>query len=156
MIRASQIMAATIGYNKTPDSTAVGQRAPVREEASKARVLLVEDHEDTRFMMRTMLEIRGGISVVEAEDGVTAIALAESIRPDIILIDGSLPLLDGLSATRRIRELSSNCDVPIVFISGHALPDFEAQVYAAGCTDFLVKPFTLSELDRVLERHLST
>ena len=148
-------MATTLGYNQAPNSTATGHRAPVPGQTSNACVLVVEDHEDTRFMLRTMLEIRGGIDVVEAVDGQMAIALAESVRPDLILIDGNLPQLDGLTAKRRIRELVSARDVPIVFISGHALPDFEDKAFAAGCTDFLVKPFTLSELGLLLERHLS-
>jgi two-component system cell cycle response regulator DivK len=118
-------------------------------------VLIVEDHEDTRFMLRKVLEMRGVVSVVEAENGEAATALAESLRPDLILMDGTLPLLDGFAATRRIRELASGRDVPIVFLSGHAQPDFEARAFAAGCTDYLVKPFPIGELDRVLERHLS-
>lgn len=122
---------------------------------SNACVLVVEDHADTRFMLRTMLEIRGGITVVEAEDGEMAIALAESVCPDLILIDANLPLLDGLTATRRIRQLIPVRDVPIVFISGHALPDFESKALAAGCTDYLVKPFTLTALNLLLERYLS-
>lgn len=106
-------------------------------------------------MLRTILEIRGGISIVEAENGEVATALAESLHPDLILMDGTLPLLDGFAATRRIRELASVRDVPIVFLSGHAHPAFEAQAFAAGCTDYLVKPFALGELKRVVERHLS-
>lgn len=148
-------MASTLSYNQKPDSTATGQSAPVRGQSSDACVLVVEDHADTRFMLRTMLEIRGGISVVEAEDGEMAITLAERMRPDLILIDANLPLLDGLTATRRIRALVPVRDVPIVFISGHALPDFESKAFAAGCTDYLVKPFTLSDLNRLVERHLS-
>jgi CheY-like chemotaxis protein len=117
-------------------------------------VLIVEDHHDTRFMLRTILEMRGGVSVVEAENGEEATALAESQRPDLILMDGTLPLVDGFAATRRIRELTSVRDVPIIFLSGHAQPAHEAKAFAAGCTDYLVKPFALGELERVLERHL--
>ena len=105
-------------------------------------------------MLRTILEMRCGVSVVEAENGATAIAMAERLRPDLILMDGTLPLLDGFAATRRIRALASASGVPIVFISGHAQPDSEAMALAAGCTDYLVKPFALGELERVLERHL--
>lgn len=105
-------------------------------------------------MLRTILELRGGVSVVEAENGETATALAESLHPDLILMDSTLPLLDGFAATHRIRELASASGVPIVFLSGHAQPAFEAKAFAAGCTDYLVKPFALSELERVLERHL--
>ncbi len=117
-------------------------------------VLIVEDHQDTRFMLRTILEMRGGVSVVEAENGEEATALAESLRPDLILMDGTLPLVDGFAATRRIRELTSGRDVPIIFLSGHAQTASEAKAVAAGCTDYLVKPFALGELERVLVRHL--
>ncbi len=106
-------------------------------------------------MLRTVLEMRGSINVVEAENGEMATTLAESLHPDLILMDGTLPLLDGFAATRRIRELASGRDVPIVFLSGHAQPASEAKAFAAGCTDYLVKPFALGELKRVLERHLS-
>lgn len=116
--------------------------------------LIVEDHEDTRFLLRTILEMRG-VLVIEADNGETAIALAESLQPDLILMDGTLPLLDGFAATRRIRGLASASDVPIVFLSGHAQPASEARAFAAGCTDYLVKPFAVGELERRLERHLS-
>lgn len=118
-------------------------------------VLIVEDHEDTRFMLRTILEMRGVVSVVEAVNGETATALAESLCPDLILMDGTLPLLDGFAATRRIRQLACGHNVPIVFLSGHAQPDSQTEAFAAGCTDYLVKPFAIVELERVLARHLS-
>ena len=138
------------------DARSSGAHIAQRQPASAPPlVLIVEDHEDTRFLLRTILEMRGGISVVEAENGELATALAESLHPDLILMDGTLPLLDGFAATRRIRELASTWDVPIVFLSGHAQPASEAKAFAAGCTDYLVKPFALRELERVLERHLS-
>jgi CheY-like chemotaxis protein len=118
-------------------------------------VLIVEDHQDTRFMLRTILEMRGGVSIVEADNGEAAATLVESLRPDLILMDGTLPLLDGFAATRRIRGLASGRDVPIVFLSGHAQPASEARAFDAGCNDYLVKPFAVGELARVLERHLS-
>ncbi len=106
-------------------------------------------------MLRTVLEMRGGISVVEAENGEMATALAESMRPDLILMNGTLPLLDGFAAMRRIRELASAYDVPIIFLSGNAQLATKAEAFAAGCTDYMVKPFALSELKRLMERHLS-
>ena len=114
---------------------------------------MVDDHEDTRLLLRTLLEARGA-NVVEAEDGQMAIALAKSVHPNLILIDASLPLLDGFEATSRIRELSSMSDVPIVFISGHALPASQAKAFAAGCTDYLVKPIDFGAWDSLLERYL--
>lgn len=148
-------MATTIGDNRPLDLTAQSQPAPVPEQASNARVLLVEDHEDTRFMLRTMLELRGGISVIEAEDGEMAVALAENMYVDLILMDSDLPLLDGYTVTRRIRQLTARREVPIVFLSDHAQPAAKARAFAAGCTDYLVKPFDFGEWGRVLERHLS-
>lgn len=146
---------AALDYSQRPDSTAKGQSAPLQAQAYNACVLVVEDHEDTRLMLRTILELRGGIRVVEAENGETAIALAESMHPDLILMDTDLPLLDGYMATRRIRQLKSSREVPIVFLSGHAQPMAQAKAFDAGCTDYLVKPFALGEMERVLERHLS-
>ena len=148
-------MATISGYNQTPDIIVQGQRAPVSAEASNACVLVVEDHEDTRFLLRTVLEMRGDVSVIEAENGEMAVALAKDVRIDLILMDADLPLLDGYAATRRIRELTPAREVPIVFISGHAQPAAEAKALAAGCDDYLVKPFDLVGLDGVLERHLA-
>ena len=132
-----------------------GERVPVPAQTSHACVLLVEDHDDTRFMLRTMLELRGCISVVEAENGEMAVALARNVQIDLILMDTDLPLLDGYTATRRIREFTSTSEIPIVFLSGHAQPAAEAKAFAAGCTEYLVKPFALDELSSLLERHLS-
>ncbi|MEP6913389.1 MAG: response regulator, partial [bacterium] len=75
-------------------------------------------------------------------------------NPDLILIDGTLPLLDGYEVTRRIRKLAFRSEVPIVFLSGHAQPSAEAEAFAAGCNDYLVKPYGLVKLGSVLERHL--
>lgn len=124
-------------------------------ETFNACVLVVEEHEDTRFMLKTILELRGGISVIEAENGEMAVALAENVHVDLILIDSDLPLLDGYAATRRIRELTSTREVPIVFLSGHAQPAAEAKAFAAGCNDYLLKPFALGELGSLLERYLA-
>lgn len=148
-------MATTIDYKQTPGSISQGQHAPVPSQISNACVMVVEDHEDTRFMLRTLLEMRGGISVIEAENGEMAIALARNVRLDLILMDTNLPLLDGYTATRRIRELTSTSAVPIVMLSGYAEPAAQAKAFAAGCNDYLVKPFALGELGNMLERHLS-
>ena len=115
-------------------------------------VLVVEDHEDTRFMLRVLLEMRG-LEVVEAADGEEAVRAAESVRPGLVLMDGGLPLLDGLAAERRIRESEGLRGVPVVMLSGRAEPDFRARALASGCDGFLVKPFSAAQLDSVLERH---
>ena len=125
------------------------------EQSSRERplVLVTDDHADTRLMFRTMLGMRG-YSVIEAADGEQAVLLAESAAPDLILMDGTLPLLDGLGATRRIRELSNGRKMPIVFICGRAEPNFRATALDAGCDDFLEKPLNFDLLGSVLEKHL--
>lgn len=145
-------MATKIDYKQEPDSTA--QLELGAAQTFKACVLVAEDHEDTRCLLRTILEMRGA-SVVEAENGEMAIALAENVHLDLILMDGTLPLLDGIEATRRIRQLTFAREIPIVFLSAHAQPAVKDRAFAAGCTDYLVKPFGVGELEGVLERHLS-
>jgi DNA-binding response OmpR family regulator len=119
----------------------------------KPLVLIVEDHEDTRFMLQYVLEMRG-CRVALAEDGVTAVRAAWSEHPDLILMDAALPRLDGMAATRLIRRVAALNDVPIIFLSGHAHPAFRDMVLKIGGDDYLVKPFEIKQLDRVLEKHL--
>jgi CheY-like chemotaxis protein len=116
-------------------------------------VLVVEDHEDTRFMLRYLMENRG-CTVVEAGDGESAIRLTESMNPDLILMDSSLPKLDGLTATRRIRELPTRNSIPIIMLSGQALPRFRDQALLAGSSDVLAKPLDLNAFEILTGRHL--
>jgi CheY-like chemotaxis protein len=121
--------------------------------AGGSKVLVAEDHEDTRFLLRTLLE-RRGLAVVEACDGEEACDVALRERPDLILMDGGLPRLDGLAATRRMRGLAQLSRVPIVFLSGHAGQQDQLDAHAAGCDDYVVKPFDVARLDYILNRHL--
>lgn len=114
-------------------------------------VLVADDDADTRLLFRTVLEIRG-YGVIESADGEETVRTAESERPDLILMDGSLPHLSGLDATRRIRGSEHIGNVPIVFITGHSGSAFVAQARAAGCDEYLVKPFDLAQLDDLLEK----
>jgi CheY-like chemotaxis protein len=99
-------------------------------------VLIVEDHEDTRAMLKVYLEM-GGCRVLEADNGATAVELAETARPDIVLMDARLPVLDGLSAALRIRSNSSLDHIPIIAVTGNAAPQFEI------CDYCLIKPLDL-------------
>lgn len=121
--------------------------------AYASKVLVAEDHEDTRALLRTILE-RRGFAVVEARDGVEACDVALRERPDLILMDSGLPLLDGVAATRRLRGLTPLSGVPIVFLSGHAGPQHQLDARDAGCDDYVVKPFDIARLDGILSRHL--
>jgi len=106
-------------------------------------------------MLRTLLEMRG-MRVVEAEDGEAGVRAAEEIHPDLILMDGSLPHLDGLAATRLIREREALQCVPVVILSGHCAPNSQEDAFAAGCSDYLVKPLDFEQLDRVLQNRLTS
>jgi CheY-like chemotaxis protein len=115
--------------------------------------LVAEDHEDTRFLLKTLLNFRG-LAVVEASNGEEAVELAGRELPDLILMDGSLPLLDGCTATRRVRSLARLSDVPIVFLSGHADEASQAAARDAGCDEYMTKPLDTALLDRILTRRL--
>ena len=116
-------------------------------------VMVVEDFEDNRFMMRRLLEM-SGYRVLEAVNGEEAVELAHKERPQLILMDLSLPQLDGLAATRRIRQHPDMKDVPIVAVSAHDTADFHADALAAGCNDYVTKPIDFDQLEALLSRLL--
>ena len=122
------------------------------------RVLLVEDFEDSRFSLSKLLEIEG-YEVLEAVDGAQAVNLALSAKPDLILMDLSLPVIDGLSATKQIREYESQSHdslyrVPIIALSAHDMSDFHTRARDAGCTDYVTKPIDFDALMTVMSKYL--
>jgi two-component system cell cycle response regulator DivK len=123
-----------------------------RRVSAQPLVLVADDDPDTRLLFRTVLEIRG-YCVTEAADGEEIVRAAESARPDLILMDGSLPRQSGFDAARQIRRFRHMDGVPIVFISGHAGGTFIALAREAGCDEYLVKPFDLAQLEDVLEKY---
>ena len=102
-------------------------------------VLLVEDNEDNRIIYSTVLR-HVGYDVVEAEDGVRAIELARSTKPDLILMDISIPQIDGWEATRILRMDPLTRDIPIIALTAHALPDDREKAAQVGFTAYLAKP----------------
>ena len=123
------------------------------DSAAPLKVLVVEDYEDTRALMRLELEKRG-FRVVEAMDGEQGVASALHERPDIILMDIGLPLIDGIEATRRIRNDNSMRDVLIVALTAHHETEYRAQALAAGCDAYLTKPIDFDWLIDLLGRLL--
>ncbi len=117
--------------------------------ARQPTILVVEDHDDTREMLHTLLEA-WGFRVVEACDGLEAVEAASRERPEMILMDGSLPFLDGLEATRRIRENGLRDQVKILALDGWGTPSYHAAALAAGCDDSIKKPLDFDRLRKYL------
>ena len=112
------------------------------------KLLLVEDNEMNRDMLSRRL-IRKGFELVIAVDGGEGVALAKSSLPDLILMDISLPVIDGLEATRQIKAHAETAAIPIIALTAHAMTEDRDRALAAGCDDFDTKPI---ELPRLLEK----
>lgn len=125
----------------------------MKEQAEPLTVLLVEDTEDNRFMMRRLLEM-SGYRVVEAMNGDEAVRLARAESPQLILMDLSLPVIDGLAATRLIRKLPEFESTPIIAVSAHDTSDFQSEAIQAGCNSYVTKPIDFSELEELIDKLL--
>jgi two-component system, cell cycle response regulator DivK len=110
-----------------------------------AKVLLVEDNEMNRDMLSRRL-FRRGHEVVIAEDGLAGVNLARSVRPDIILMDMSLPVMDGWEATRQIKADPATRQIPVIALTAHAMAGDEEKAMAAGCNGYETKPVDLNRL----------
>jgi two-component system cell cycle response regulator DivK len=123
--------------------------------ATPATILVAEDSADTRAVLRRMLAYRG-YYVVEATDGREAVEVALSECPDLVLMDLNMPVMDGLAATERIRELKERCgDVPIVAVTAFDTYGIREAALEAGCNAYLLKPLDLDELESVIAGLLS-
>ena len=105
------------------------------------RILVVEDQEDNRRILRDLLT-SAGYEMTEAVNGEEGIALAETSRPDLILMDIQLPGLDGYEATRRIKANLALRAIPIIAVTSYALSGYEVKAREAGCDDYVTKPFS--------------
>ena len=120
-----------------------------------AKVLLIEDNEMNRDMLSRRL-IRRGFQVVFAMDGQQGVDLARSERPDIILMDMSLPVIDGWEATRRVKADDATRSVPVIGLTAHAMAGDREKAIEAGCDDYDTKPVELDRLIGKIERLLGT
>jgi len=105
------------------------------------RILVVEDQEDNRQILRDLLA-NAGFEMIEAEDGQQALTQAAKHKPDLILMDIQLPLLDGYEATRQIKADPALKDIPIIVVTSYALSGDEEKAHAAGCDAYVAKPFS--------------
>ena len=109
------------------------------------RILVVEDTEDNRRIMRDLLS-SAGYELIEAETGEAGVAMAKSHRPDLILMDIQLPVLDGYEASRQIKADPALRDIPIIAVTSYALSGDEEKTRAAGCNGYVAKPFSPRQL----------
>lgn len=115
------------------------------------RVLLVEDNDDNRTIFATILTHRG-YDVVEAPNGLEGVLKAESHHPDLIIMDLSLPVMDGIEATRRIRSNPHTSGIPVLAVTAHARESDRDNAIRAGCNDYLAKPVEPRRLVEQVER----
>jgi CheY-like chemotaxis protein len=125
-----------------------------QETRMMAKILLVEDDEDNRDMLSRRLQ-RKGYRVVQAADGQEAVEMAVRERPDLILMDVGLPVMDGLEATRRIRARTLTQSTPMIAVTAHAMADDRDRALQAGCDDYHAKPVELARLVAQMEALLA-
>ena len=113
-------------------------------------VLIVEDDEDARYLMRLELEHLGYL-IVEAENGEQAVEVAEREQPDIILMDLSLPRMDGIAATQKIRATDGFNGVPVIAVTAHQETDFREEAKAAGFDAYVTKPIDMNWLSELIK-----
>ena len=116
-------------------------------------ILVVEDQEDNRQIMRDLLTAND-YEMTEAENGEEALAAVAKDRPDLILMDIQLPVMDGYEATRRIKADPSLRSIPVIAVTSYALSGDEVKPRAAGCNDFVPKPFSPRQLLAKIRQYL--
>ena len=147
----STIRTVESNNHKTPKIAPAARPTPMLEKDTRdPTVLIVEDDEDSRYMMRLELELLGYL-VVEAEDGEKAVAVAAREKPDIILMDLSLPVMDGLAATQKIRATEGFNGVPVIAVTAHQETDFREGAKAAGFAAYVTKPIDMNWLSELIK-----
>lgn len=119
----------------------------------KRRILVVEDQEDNRAILRDLLT-HDGFEVLEALTGEEGVRMAEVLRPDLVLMDIQLPIVDGYEATRRIKGQPGLRAIPIIAVTSYALSGDELKAKAAGCDGYVTKPFSPRRLLAIVRAYL--
>ena len=118
------------------------------------RILIVEDQEDNRTILRDVLSTVG-YELIEALNGEDGVKLAQNERPDLILMDIQLPKMDGYEATQQIKSIAELKTIPIIAVTSYALSGDEAKARAAGCDGYIAKPYSPRELLAMVRKYLS-
>ena len=113
------------------------------------KILYVEDNDDNLYMLSLRFEALEGYEIISAPDGAEGVAKALAERPDLILMDLNLPVVDGWEATRQLKANAATRDIPIIALTAHAMPGEREKALAAGSDDFDTKPI---EFDRLMAK----
>ena len=124
------------------------------ESGMSKRILMVEDTEDNRQIVRDLVGA-AGYELLEAGDGAEGLAMAGKHKPDLILMDIQLPVMDGYETTRRIKADPALSGIPIIAVTSDALSGDEAKTKAAGCDGYIAKPFSPRQLLAKINEHLA-
>jgi two-component system, cell cycle response regulator DivK len=119
------------------------------------RILYVEDNDDNVFMLKMRLELLDDFEVLVAENGEKGCEKAIAEKPDLILMDLEMPVVDGWEATRRLKSQAATRDIPVIALSAHALAGVRERALAAGCDEFDTKPVEFDRLVATIRRVLS-
>ena len=119
------------------------------------KLLYVEDNDDNVYMLKMRLELLGDFEVLTAENGERGCEVAAAERPDIILMDLEMPIVDGWEATRRLKSNPKTRDIPVIAFSAHALAGERSKALAAGCNEFETKPIEFDRLVATIRRILA-
>jgi two-component system cell cycle response regulator DivK len=143
---------SVVGQGSVFTFTLPSGRAPSGGGMSR-RILVVEDQEDNRQIIRDMLSALD-YELAEAEHGVEALTAVAKQKPDLILMDIQLPIMDGYEATRRIKAQAAMKDVPIIAVTSYTLSGDEQKARDAGCDDFVPKPYSPRQLLAKIRQYL--
>jgi CheY-like chemotaxis protein len=124
-----------------------------RAASEQKTVLVVDDYDEIRFLTRQALE-SFGYRVLEASSGAEAVRVAQADAPDLILLDLSMPSMDGFATIHQLRRLLGLRDVPVIAFSAHTAREIREDALAAGCREFITKPVPIEKLKSVVQRHL--
>lgn len=130
-----------------------GNPTSTRSPSNGTRILLVEDDPQSRWVLSKLLS-RSGCDCEVAANGQDALDVLERFRPDVILMDMMMPVLDGLEATRRIKTDPSLRDIPVIALTGDVTTSGEVRAWEAGFDDFLCKPAVLNDLLKCIRNHI--
>ena len=117
------------------------------------KVLVIEDNETNLYLMRTILK-KLGFQVIEAQDGARGVELAINEKPDLILMDIQLPVMDGIEATKKIRSIEETKKIPIIAITSYAMVGDKERILQAGCTEHIEKPIEPKSFIEELKKYL--